>query len=737
MSNMAEPEIVEILPDDQDRINLWQPVVGEETGQLLETLSLPDDESRMRISDEAARILSKCVPPNAVNGNRTGLVVGYVQSGKTMSFTTVASLARDNNYQLIIVITGISIPLLEQSTERLRNDLRIPTRRDRKWYHFKNPAISEQQSIRDILDEWRDRTVPSDECRTILITVMKNHQHLQNLSQTLEALNLDRVPSLIIDDEADQASLNSLIRDRGQSTTYRRILELKNCLPHHTLLQYTATPQAPLLINIIDILSPTFAEVLTPGLEYVGGRDFFLENPNLIDTIPVTDLPRRNDPRIDPPESLVRAMQFFFIGVACGIIRNGGEGNRSMMVHPSLTTIGHEQYHLWTNEIRDGWMRIFALNENEQDRQELLEDFRRAYNNISTTENDLPQFEEVASRILHAIRRTEVKLINATRGRTPTVEWNATYPFILVGGQAMDRGFTVEGLTITYMPRRIGVGQADTIQQRGRFFGYKRRYLGYCRVFLDNTVRDAYRNYIAHEEDVRNRLIEHRDTGQPLYEWKRAFFLNRRLKPTRDNVLDLDYQRERFGENWYTPRAPHDTQIAVDANREVIDGFLAALDLIEDPGSNKRTEIQRNLFCSNIPLNTVYEELLTRLRLTSPTDSQQFMGLELVIKDYLDQQENDTCTIYLMSKGAIRTRSINNKDEIITLFSGAAPVEPRRERGSVYPGDRAIRASRGLTVQIHRLNIQTEEQQIVAQDVPTIAVWVPGEMAQDIVIQNQ
>ena len=75
-----------------------------------------------------------------------------------------------------------------------------------------------------------------------------------------------------------------------------------------------------------------------------------------------------------------------------------------------------------------------------------------------------------------AFRNTRVLEVNARGGRTPPVDWRSAYGWILVGGQAMDRGFTVEGLTVTYMPRGIGVGNADTVQQRARFFGYKRRY---------------------------------------------------------------------------------------------------------------------------------------------------------------------------------------------------------------------------------------------------------------------
>ena len=88
------------------------------------------------IKDEAISVLSECVPPDVSPKKETGLVVGYVQSGKTLSFTTVAALARDNNYQMIIVIAGTSLNLLGQSTNRLEEDLNLLTRSDRKWQHF-------------------------------------------------------------------------------------------------------------------------------------------------------------------------------------------------------------------------------------------------------------------------------------------------------------------------------------------------------------------------------------------------------------------------------------------------------------------------------------------------------------------------------------------------------------------------------------------------------------------------
>src|SRR5690606_16212341 len=101
------------------------------------------------------------------------------------------------------------------------------------------------------------------------------HIRLKNLVGVVERLKLDNVPTLIIDDEADQASLNTKTRsnkrtgENKRSPNYDWITQLKAAIPHHTLLQYTATPQANLLISIADVLSPSFAEAISPGRGYI------------------------------------------------------------------------------------------------------------------------------------------------------------------------------------------------------------------------------------------------------------------------------------------------------------------------------------------------------------------------------------------------------------------------------------------------------------------------------------
>lgn len=349
-------EQIEIIEDASDS---WNVVVGNETTMMLEQVGLPAD-AQITVRDEAISVLRQCVSPTASSGQETGLVVGYVQSGKTLSFTTVSALARDNGFAVIVVIAGSSIPLTEQSERRLKSDLQLDSRNDRQWRHIHNPKVSDGHDTRinDTLADWNDPHVPANERRTVLITVMKHHGHLDKLTQVLSRVDLTETPVLIFDDEADQAGLNNLINQGEESTTYQRLCELKNAIPHHTFLQYTATPQGPLLINLIDVLSPDFAVTLTPGSDYVGGRDFFLENPELIREIPISELPSSDNPLHGPPDSLLEALRVFYLGVASGLVRTGNAGNRSMMVHPSRTTMEHGEYFAWVQATSNNWQEL-------------------------------------------------------------------------------------------------------------------------------------------------------------------------------------------------------------------------------------------------------------------------------------------------------------------------------------------------------------------------------------------
>jgi Z1 domain len=740
---MGDLIIVEPNSEEGPRGN-WVPVVGPEGIDFVRNV-VPEG-SRDDVRDAAVSILAKGTPPNAEAGQETGLVVGYVQSGKTMSFETVAALARDNAFQMVIVVAGKSNPLFQQSTGRLRRDLRLEEPgRARRWIHFSNPADTDAtvQAIRNALTDWREPTTPEEFKRTVLITVLKNHRRLRNLRDLVRTVGMQGAPVLIIDDEADQASLNTEVAQGQESTTYRCLMDLRQELPNHTYLQYTATPQAPLLISIIDSLSPNFVQVLDPGEEYVGGREFFGDSSPYTRIIPPQDVPTNTNPLTEPPASLLEALRVFMVGMTAGIREGRNTNNRSMLVHPSHRTAQHREYYNWVRDIFDEWKRVLNLPDNDPDKQELIEDFRDAYNDLArTVGNVLPAFEDLAQSFRYAFNNTLVMEINAVRGRTPQVDWSSTYGWILVGGQAMDRGFTVEGLTVTYMPRGIGVGNADTVQQRARFFGYKGGYLGYCRVYLEQGTLAAFQSYIEHEENIRAQLTEFQDNGRPLNEWKRAFILDRALRPCRQEVIEFDFMRGQFSDEWVAPRVVLSCDSVVQANREAVAEFVRRLTFVDNEGHPDRTDIQRHQVCGDVPVRDALEQLLLRVRITGTTDSQRNTGLLLQLSKALDDNPNETCVVYRMSPTERRRRGVDENGEVTNLFQGEAPVNPRERRGEVYPGDRAIREDDSVTIQIHTLDLTQGDEgrgnrRVMMENVPVIALWVPARLARGWLDQNQ
>jgi hypothetical protein len=730
-------EIIEIQNNNAN--GEWQPFVGEETTGLLRRKGFENDE---RVLNETLRIMQACGNPNVATNHETGIVIGYVQSGKTLSFTTLTALARDNNYQIVIVIAGVSTNLVNQTTQRLSEDLNLEKRYDRKWTLLQNPSSTQHyETIETVLAQWADSTFPEDERRTLLITVMKNQAHLNNLANILQGQNLQGVPTLIIDDEGDQASLNTRARwaarqgididnltENQVSTIYRRINALRSVFSHHTFLQYTATPQANLFINIMDRLSPNFIRLLTPGQEYTGGIEFFRNNPNLIAEIPANQIQTNNE----IPESLKGALRIFFLGVVAGKI-NKDQRNRTMLVHPSRLQGDHNSFTNWIRNTSISWERLLSGSDNE-DRQELINEFRESYNQLSLTVQGLQSFEELTgNNLIHAVKYTQIVEVNSRNGETPQIPWNDSYSWILVGGQSMDRGFTVNGLTVTYMPRNIGTGNVDTIQQRARFFGYKKSYLGFCRVYLDQVTIDSYNFIVAHEEDVRNRLVEFDLNNRELNNWDREAVLDQMLNLTRNTVIYDALNRDTFGDDWYRINAPHDTEELIESNRTSLFEFLQlhTANFVQDTGHVNRTEEQKHLV-TRITIKDCLEHLLNKLRYTRESDSATYSSFRGILKGYIEEHPDDECLIYLMSANSIdnwtgRTRKLDRNDEIQQLFQGKNP----RTGEVIYPGDSEIKENNLLTIQIHLLNIRDTE----FTRVPTLAIWIPEHIGTDIIRQ--
>ncbi|MBU3714202.1 MAG: endonuclease, partial [Ferruginibacter sp.] len=281
----------------QPAVSNFQIAEGLRTRDLISRLTKLDSDERDNLINETTEILSKCVNPVNTNDSTTGIAIGYVQSGKTMSFTTLTALALDNGFRIVIYFAGIKVNLLEQTTKRLKKDLHTDGDNARFYKVYQSPSVSENVHGK-IQSALRLNHKPA-----ILITVLKHYKHIEELTKIFKTAEvreeLGNNGVLIIDDEADQASLNTYARKNSKtedweddefSSTYSSILNLRASLSNHSYIQYTATPQGPLLINIMDLLSPKFHVVLTPGKSYTGGKTFFENNTDLIFTIPDTEV---------------------------------------------------------------------------------------------------------------------------------------------------------------------------------------------------------------------------------------------------------------------------------------------------------------------------------------------------------------------------------------------------------------------------------------------------------------
>jgi len=656
----------------------WVPEQRDFTRAFLESKSLdPNGPSYDDLTlgpnsvlQEAQRILGRCLPPSQRGKPETGLVVGYVQSGKTLSFETVIALARDNGYGIIIVLAGTKKNLLEQSEDRLKEDFGIEAGGD-DWYHLHNPTIGQKSDIETKVAAWLKKPTK----KAVLITVLKHGGWLEKLAKVLNGLILDAVPSLIIDDESDQASLNTkaarikagLEPVNAASTTYGSILKLRAVLPHHSYLQYTATPQALLLLAQADYLNPDFAELVTPGDAYTGGKAFFQGPPGLIENIPPVQVATPTRALIGPPPTLYDALRsFLLVAAQHSLTRQRGpkpkDRNRSMMVHPAVVTASHKQYKAWLDKgLKTLKSTISKFQATNPAAAEAL--FQAEYDSLLRTFPSIRPLSELIAELEEEVFDSlKIVEVNGTKDAEEKVKWKSNRYWVLVGGAKLDRGYTVEGLCTTYMPRPLGGGGtpgADTLQQRARFFGYKSAYLGLCRIYLQATVKAAFTEYIEHEEFVRDALMAHR--GKPLSAWRRDFILTGLLKPTRPNVVGLGVRRISV-DGWLVPKTMQNDDDAAAENRKLLARIVPkwsktysapvnAASLFKGVTSSPHDVIEA------VPLEVVLADFLLEVRMRDARDAEEHSAMLIALGALRKENPTLKVDVFLMNRLTVVYRS--------------------------------------------------------------------------------
>jgi hypothetical protein len=676
-------------------------------------------EQLLLLVNESASILSN-VKRNTTSNASTGLIVGYVQSGKTLSLTTVSSIARDNGYGMIIVLCGVTNKLFEQNADRLEKDLVQDLNAKANISLFsaiRNPDIEKKDFITSTLKAWRKE--PNDE-RAVVCLLLKTAARINDLAEAISLVDtsvMDATPTLIIDDEAHMAGLNTQHESESESAVYAAIKRLRAKIRNHTYLQYTATPQAPLLVHIADCVSPDFCQILTPGSQYVGGREFFTSEltEKMIVEIKDAEIETTNakgktkkETKMDfAPESLRDALITYLIGVADGCAK--GEQRipnacRSMLIHPHFQTIKHARYKSFVTVLLADFETRLEI---KGDVYEFHAKMRKAYESLKLTYDKISSFEVILDFFPTAIEeaRKGIQAVNSNPRNQEDIKWGNSYSHILIGGEVLGVGFTVEGLTVTYMPRSSEKGQFDSMQQRARFFGYRKPYLGLCRVYLTPQTAEAYKNYVIHEEDMRGKLAAMAKSGKKLKEWKREFLLHPGMKLTRKNIQSLETLQFDLPSEIH-PRCPFLVDPSQNATHLALIEKLKSIAIfkLDDSCTAQSQDSYRHL-SAELPLSQVLDQLQSELSWNDPEDSHEWNSALILLKVLKDENKlGDLCKVMIMRPNGQNSRTGEDfrrsyaikKDQVVRNS-----WNPFQSSSSNYAGDKQLADKRKLTIQLH------------------------------------
>jgi hypothetical protein len=282
------------------------------------------------------------------------------------------------------------------------------------------------------------------------------------------------------------------------------------------------------------------------------------------------------------------------------------------------------------------------------------------------------------------------------------------------------------------MPRGQGGGQADTIQQRARFFGYKLAYADLCRAWLVPGTADIYERYVEHEEALRSELVTVAASGTPLRQWRRRLLIDSSLKPCRANVIGLPYVRDRVkGDAWTRFERLVVDDAVVATNQALLQEYLAPLQggMVPheaDPRPGKH-------LVATTSLAQLVETLLSSWQM-DPLDESTLDTLLLLLGARLDENPGLVAEVVLMDAGAERRRSLapGSAVKVNNLFQGRSP-----QGAEQYPGDQVFHSGDPLTVsvQLNRVGVRHDQKsEPFLREVPALAVWIPKKLASDLIL---
>lgn len=513
------------------------------------------------------RILDSLFNPNQqdIVISKKGLVVGQVQSGKTANYVGLICKAADAGYNVIIVLAGIHNNLRSQTQIRIDEGfLGFDTGSNRNYNDrqttrigvgnivgYEN-AIANSYTTSDNEGDFTARAANAtglnfDSPEPIILVVKKNASVLRRLYTWLSNRrnNQETITSkslLIIDDEADNASINTRRENNelNPTTINRYIRNIIGLFNRSAYVGYTATPFANIFIasqNNGDLFPRDFIINIPAPSNYIGPEKVFgISTSNTEDksVLPIVNtisdylnfIPeghKKDDekPSFDLiPESLKTAVKCFIITCAIRRLRNQANKHNSMLIHVS-------RFQSWQNHVKELVEELFNYYKREIEASDdaVIDEFRKvfeenspnydSYTTVSSKILNSPNanidnkikvhsWEDVKEQLYPTVQKIEVKSINGSSGDVVDYQLNEAngISVIAIGGDKLSRGLTLEGLSVSYFLRASKM--YDTLMQMGRWFGYRPGYIDLCRLFTSSELNEWFRHITVASEELRD-----------------------------------------------------------------------------------------------------------------------------------------------------------------------------------------------------------------------------------------
>ena len=637
------------------------------------------------LSDVTSRILGHLQDPRSegTTWNRRGLVIGHVQSGKTANYTGLIARAADAGYKFIIVIAGIHNNLRKQTQERIDEAFigRSSDPEDRRSIGVGlDPGYPHPATLTNINEDFNKNTAAksgwkiNDFSKPIILIIKKNVTTLTALHKWLKAQNakvdgrISDVPMLLIDDEADNASINTSKEELDPTRTnamIRRILKLfdKSCY-----VGYTATPFANIFINpdaydddVREELFPRdFIYCLDAPTTYFGAQKVFLDDEaSQSITKPIDDcedfLPyrhKRDDPVPELPPSLYRALDEFIVARAIRNLRGQSGKHCSMMINVSrfvpVQKAVRDFLSLREKNMRGAVRANYLMPESVSSANIYMQGLKRAFDvEYADAGFTWPEVKAALNNVfdhlhLYVINSKSDEVLDYTRYKKDGVGLTA----IAVGGLSLSRGLTIEGLIVSYMYRNTKM--YDTLMQMGRWFGYRPGFEDLCRVHLSRDSINWYSHIAEAAEELTQQVKQMRRDGLS----PKDFGLYVRSHP--DSLLITAANKMRSGqevtvEQTFSGRLRESYIVSTDPNVNARNFALIAEHWRSGFKGRLEADSSKGIVFHDVPI-AVIEEFLTRFECHTT-----FASIKSDVLNYLERiaEKRPLADVLLISPGGV------------------------------------------------------------------------------------